>query len=527
MATATATGNGYILYVDVWESSYNAATNTSVLSYQLALRADTSPSGFSGYSPNTSATYVVINGVGTYYSTAGQRTVNRGSTVVFFNGSVTVGHDANGTGAWSFYGRLLMQNPYPSISYMPPDMTTNTVTVYATDFDRSPTTPSISSTSRTANGTSFSAVVSGNVNNSGPTVTWTLQRADDLAFTTNVVDVTSTTTSGTTLTSGTLTDTKTYYYRTKASNSDTTGGVTNPKYSSVVTSYGVPGPPTALTATQSTTDAGKINLSWTPPTNTQGGITGYDIFVNDVYVESTTGTSLANIKSTSGGAALVPGTSYTYKVAAKNATNTSLNTVATLASSITSGSSAVAPGIPSAPTFGTNPPTKVGRNVTVTVTNDANGYGNAISNYYVQYRSATTSGGTYSSWSTPVVMTTSGGNKTYTYNLLPAALWYQFRVYAKNSIVNNSSGVASYYPDVNSSYTANFSPSTNGTTTMFVSAGGRRYRGTGETNPSTYQPTETAKRYGVEGAPPLSQTVKYWDLTTAKRYNGSAWVDLT
>jgi hypothetical protein len=289
----------------------------------------------------------------------------------------------------------------------------------------------------------------------------------------------------------------------------------------------VPSPPTSLTATISATDQGKINLSWTAPTNTQGGITGYDIFVNDVFIQNTASTSAAVIKSDVGGTALTPGTTYTFKVAAKNALNTSLNTVANLSSSITAGVTAVAPGPPSAPTFGTNPPTKVGRNVTVSVTNNANGFGNSIIGYYAQYQSATTSGGTYSAWSTPQLMSLNGANQEYTFVLLPAALWYKFRVYAKNSIVNNSAGAITYYPDTNLSYTANFSPSSDGTTTMFVSAGGRRYRGTGETNPNTYQPTETAKRYGVEGAPPLSQTVKYWDLSNAKRWNGTAWVDLT
>jgi hypothetical protein len=289
--------------------------------------------------------------------------------------------------------------------------------------------------------------------------------------------------------------------------------------SSDTTIAGIPSQVAQPTVSASNTNSQNINISWTAPYNGGSAITAYNVYRCD-----SSGNVLATISTTVTGTSFIDtsgtiGTSYTYRVEAKNVIGTG---------SISSQSSVVqTPGAPSAPTFGANPPLKVGRNVTVTVANDSLDYGKTISDYYVQYRSATTSGGTYSAWSTPVVMTTSGVNKTYTYNLLPAALWYQFRVYAKNSIVNNSAGTITYYPDTNLSYTANFSPSSTGTTAMFVSAGGRRYRGTGETSPNTYQPTETAKRYGVEGAPPLSQTVKYWDLSNAKRWNGTAWVDLT
>jgi hypothetical protein len=104
------------------------------------LRADSSPSGFSGFSPDTSNTYIVLNGV-TYNCTPGQRTVNRGSTVTFFSGSVNIAHNATtGVGSWSFSGRLLMQNPFPGLSFMPPDMQTGTGTVAATTFS-GPSTP--------------------------------------------------------------------------------------------------------------------------------------------------------------------------------------------------------------------------------------------------------------------------------------------------------------------------------------------------------------------------------------------------
>lgn len=512
----------------VWSGSYwvrtwgtwtdDAANNRTSFSVNAQMGAS---SGMWFYDHDVTGSLVVNGSTKVTYS-GRYYMAGAGTTNGLTGWSGTIDHNSNngrlnGTND-SFGVSVTFGMVNQSLSYSMPVITAST-TGTATDYNRGPTTPTLTSSSRTSDGSSFSAIASGSVNNSGPAITLTLQRADNLAFTTNVVDKASTTTSGATLTDSTPTPNVTYYYRIKSSNSDGT------VYSSITTSYGVPSAPTLGAVTQSTTDSGKIRVNWTAPTNTQGGITGYRIYCGTTYV-ATAGSAATyyDVTTTDGTTPLTVGTNYQFYVIAQNAVGYNAST--SYSQSATSANT-MAPGIPSIPTFGTNPPSKVGRNVTVTVVNDANGYGNAVSNYYVQYRSATTSGGTYSSWSTPVVMTTSGGNKTYTYNLLPAALWYQFRVYAKNSIVNNSAGTATYYPDINLAYTANFSPSSTGTTTMFVSAGGRRYRQSGETNPNTYQPTETAKRYGVEGALPLSQTVKYWDLTNAKRYNGTSWVDLT
>ena len=288
---------------------------------------------------------------------------------------------------------------------------------------------------------------------------------------------------------------------------------------SSTTIAGIPSQVGQPTVSASNTNSQNINISWTAPYNGGSSITAYNVYRCD-----SSGNILTTLSTTATGTSFTDtsgtiGVSYTYRLEAKNAIGT--GTVSSQSSIVQT------PGAPSPPTFGANPPFKVGRNVTVIVSSDSLNYGKAISGYYVQYQSATTSGGTYSAWSTPQLMTLNEANQEYTFVLLPAALWYKFRVYAKNSIVNNSAGAITYYPDTNLSYTANFSPSSDGTTAMFVSAGGRRYRGAGETSPNTYQPTETAKRYGVEGAPPLSQTVKYWDLSNAKRWNGTAWVDLT
>jgi hypothetical protein len=397
----------------------------------------------------------------------------------------------------------------------------------ALDYDRTPTTPSFSSGSRTVTGGSFSTTSwSGGVNNSGPAVTWTLQRSTVSNFSSGVANIQSTTTSNATLTSGSLDPNTTYYYRIRASNADTsnTNSHPNPKFSSIITSFGVPGPPTNLTVTPSTTDAGKVNLSWTAPGNTQGGISRYDIFVNDTFVQSTTSTSLTSIKSTSGNAALVPGTSYNFRVASKNSTNLNETAVANLSSSITSNIQRRSPAPPTAPTYGSNPnpPAKVGRNVTILIANDADSINTntPILNYYVQYQTSLTETGTYGSWSTPQQMSLSGSNYTYTYVLLQPALWYKFRVYAKNSIINTvspSTGTVtrSYYPDDDSAYTANFSVPT---TTLFVPAAGKRY----DSASNTFVITNVAKRYNAI-------TNSWVDVANAKRYNAvqEQWEDLT
>lgn len=505
--------------MDTSEGTPNAANNQSPIPWSVYIYVDVaSPTySFGPSSWSASINGVTVGGGSFTYDFRGK---SAGYSLGLGSSTYTYTHLSDGSGTPGISVSAVADSPLGSASGSSSQPTTNFVRV-----PQAPAAPSVTRTSTGTSATVSSAVASDATGSPAPPAITDYKyrySTDNSGW----IEVTGmgadrVDTFGPTVPI-TVSATQVYYFQTAAYNSEGWGA-----WSGSTLVYGVPSPPTSLTATISATDQGKINLSWTAPTNTQGGITGYDIFVNDVFIQNTASTSAAVIKSDVGGTALTPGTTYTFKVAAKNALNTSLNTVANLSSSITTGVTAVAPGPPSAPTFGTNPPSKVGRNVTVTVINDSNAYGNAISNYYVQYRSAATSGGTYSAWSTPQLMTLNGANQEYTFVLLPAALWYKFRVYAKNSIINNSAGAITYYPDTNLSYTANFSPSSTGTTAMFVSAGGRRYRGAGETSPNTYQPTETAKRYGVEGAPPLSQTVKYWDLSNAKRWNGTAWVDLT
>jgi hypothetical protein len=431
-----------------------------------------------------------------------------------------VGHDANGNGSMVISGSIGGNLGGRS--------TISARTVTFTNYDRTPTTPSFVSGSRTSNGTSFSTTSwSGGVNNSGPQVTWTLQRSTVSNFSSNVVDIASTTTSNGTLTSSSLDPTTTYYYRIRASNSDTgnTSAHPNPKYSGVITSVGVPSAPTSFSASVSTTDSGKITCSWLAPSNTQGGITGYDFYVGGTKVNTSniTGTSYTvNTKSLTTTDYLIPGTNYELYVVAKNAVGFNNSTAYSRSSSLTRR----APGAPAAPTLPANyvtggitysNPINFGRDVTITCDVSPDDFGipintsNAEQGYFVQYRFSDEAAGTYSAWSTPVKMSDQT-NRVHTFPLLDAAKWYKFRIYAANTIINNAAGTKTYYPH-NSGIDANFSVET---TALFVPAAGKRFDG------SNFVITNTAKRYNAA-------TNSWVNIATAKRYNEvqGTWENLT
>lgn len=385
-------------------------------------------------------------------------------------------------------------------------------------FDKTPTTPAINGGTRNSNGTSFSTTNwSGSVNNSGPGVTWYLQSSTNNSTFTDTGS--STTSSGGNLSHSGLTPNTTYYYRIRATNSVST------KYSGSITVYGVPSAPTSFSATVSTTDSRRISCSWIAPTNTQGGITGYDFYVGGTKVNPSniTGTSyIVNTKSLTTTDYLVPGTSYELYVVAKNAIGFNNSTSYSRSSSLTRR----APGAPAAPTLPatyttggityTNP-INFGRDVTITCNVSPDDYGipintaNAEQGYFVQYRYADEAEGTYSSWSTPVKMSDQT-NRVHTYPLLDAAKWYKFRIYAANTIVNNPAGTKTYYPH-NSGSTANFSVET---TALFVPAAGKRFDG------EDFVITNTAKRYNAA-------TNSWVNIATAKRYNEvqGVWENLT
>lgn len=342
-----------------------------------------------------------------------------------------------------------------------------------TNYDVSPTTPTISNIVRSSDGSQITTFdYSGGVNNSGPAVTYTIEYSTSNTFAT----ITGTATSAPFNLQSAATA---YYFRVKASNADGT------KYSTPSSIYyGVPGAPTFTSiqgAKPSPTIAGAVALSWTSPTNTQTvspAVPTYDVYRNSEKVNSSPITTTSYTDT-----GLVRGTSYDYTIVAVNGLG--FNTTASRSSVVSS----IASGVPAQIT-GTIGISKVGRNVTVSCGQSPNNYGNIIIGYAVQY---STDGG--DTWSGGTAMT----NRSYEYVLLPPALTYIFRCYAINSIGNGD---------------------TLSSVPVFVSAGGRRKLPGGD-----FEPTQTAKRY--DSSRPEGQ--KWIDLNTAKRYSAALdqWVDLS
>lgn len=150
---------------------------------------------------------------------------------------------------------------------------------------------------------------------------------------------TGTTYANTGLTPGT---TYSYYVRARNAAADAVSGagLASNTVSGVVVP-GVPNAPTNLTATPGTssTDTGKVYLSWTAPTFQNPSITGYDIYRGTTKI-TTTGTATTYVDTS-----LTPGTTYTYYVQARNA----FADTSGLRSANSNTSSAAAPGVPSAP----------------------------------------------------------------------------------------------------------------------------------------------------------------------------------
>ena len=255
----------------------------------------------------------------------------------------------------------------------------------------------------------------------------------------------------------------------------------------------VPSSPNTVLATTSTTRSGAINISWRRPAS-DVAILEYHVYRNSPtgdtnFVGSST-SSAETISITDTG--VNPRSENKYYVYARNEIGWS----AVSAESNVAFSSS----IPSAPSsiIGPiqNPSLKVGRNVTINILRDSNGFGNSPTGYFLQF--STDNGSTWHGWNnTTKTRINNGENEvtgtSFTYQLLTPALTYRWRVYAKNII---GTGDLTRVTPVG----------------VFVSAGGRRWTG------STWSPTESAKRW----------TGSAWvDITVAKRWSGTAWVDLT
>ena len=359
-----------------------------------------------------------------------------------------------------------------------------------TNYNRSANTPYYNNITRnSATNIYVTYARTGSVN--GPT-TYVLERATNAAMTENY----------TTFGEGnqTVNANTAYYYRMYAYGDE--GGN---KYSGVYGPYwGQPVPPTNVTATRSDSVAGRINIYWTKPSNTQGGIDYYHVYRDGVsgvgtYIGQHNGetapTSLSPFQDNS----LPRGTDHTYYVYAHN-TSGFWSDVSAVSNTVK------APGVPGKPST-VNTPTRVGRNVTVTAPKDANGYGNTVTSYRIQYATSDDNYATWYGWNGTSgvlndynVMDTSGSEASFYYEMLTAAKTYKFRVYAVNSI-----GVGDQTTD--SAVLA---------TGWFLPASGKKWDGT------SWNPTAIAKRWN-----PITST--WTDISIAKRYSSITgnWEELT
>lgn len=280
---------------------------------------------------------------------------------------------------------------------------------------------------------------------------------------------------------------RTYYFRSWANNDIgssviyTAGSVYIPN---------VPSAPTGVTATTSTTQANAINISWSKPAS-DVTITQYKIYnaatnalIATVNGENTLSYAHINLSPR--------GVQYSYYVRAVNEIGDSANSSPTglvTASSVPGGPSSIISPFE-------NSTLKIGRNVTIQYTEDANFYSNSSLGYFMQF--STDDGATWHGWDNATKTKINNGENlvtggSFTYQLLTPALTYKWRVYAKNII---GTGDLTRVTPVG----------------VFVSAGGRRWSG------SSWNPTTTSKRF---------DGTNWVDFTIAKRFNGTSWVDLT
>lgn len=117
-------------------------------------------------------------------------------------------------------------------------------------------------------------------------------------------------------------------------------------------------------------------------------------------------------------------------------------------------------------------------------------------NYYISYRSSSDGGINYGSWSGETVVSSTTSPLQYTYSSLTPGLTYEFRVRAYNG-QDNYSGYA----------TSN---------AVFLTAGGKRFK-----------PDLTGWALTVGAVKRRTSGGAWTNVTTAKRYDGATWVNLS
>lgn len=410
---------------------------------------------------------------------------NYQTTTVWY-GDYWLYHDSNGYASYTVYGSFESWGTWGTPTLTDPGGWT---TAGLSDYNRSAKVPYFDDITRAGDGnishfyTHFART--GNYD-SGET-SYTLQRATNQAMTADLANIAE----------GHLYDYdqyKAYFFRMYATGNEggairSNGGNGDGTWGPY---YGRPYAPGWTGAVRSTNTSGKIDLSWNTPSNSgnsgYGSIQQYHIYRNGTRI-ATSQTITGNSFSDTG---LERGSTHSYEIYALGSSYWSPVSQSTY--TYLGNANIMAPGVPSGPST-VNTPTRVGRNVTVTAPKDANGYGNAVTEYRIQYATSDDNYATWYGWNgtTGILnaynsMNISGSEATFFYSMLTAAKTYKFRIYAVNSI-----GAGSQTTD-----------STVLALPWFLPASGKKWDGT------SWSSTQVAKRWNPVTA--------WTDISTAKRY---------
>jgi hypothetical protein len=210
----SGSNRGYQLRLELWESSTNAAANTSTVRSQLFLTNTSNTFSFTSngnHSISGNAVWAIRN----------QRIdlLNRYSSVYLSDSTITHGHDANGSGGASAFADF--QNTSLGWPYNCPYLAVSG-SIGLTDFNRSPSQPSsVTATLTSGNNISVTAAAA---NSPAGTPTYFVSYSSSFGASWSSESVMN---SSRTFLYSTLTKGNTYIFRVRVSNSDGFSGFTS------------------------------------------------------------------------------------------------------------------------------------------------------------------------------------------------------------------------------------------------------------------------------------------------------------
>lgn len=328
---------GYYLTANISQGTNDPGNNRTYCYVSIVLNAQ--QNYFAGWAASGRLN---INGGDVQYYGGNYSMSSTYSSITIGGWEGWIGHDANGNGTISVFSDF---DTASSPSYLP-DYVAVSASEGLPNYDRSPNPPSINYTYRDSSGTTVTVVSNAaSAKNSGPGMTdYNFQYSTDNSSWSADQGM------GTDLVGafGGAGSTTNYYVRSRAYNSDGWSA-----YGASQLSYGFPTAPQSLTCAGSGSVSGRINLSWTTPSSTNGGITGYKIYrklSTDASFPTTPTTTTTGTGTTYADDGLSRGVLYDYKITARNAVSDSPGGQSAYSNTV---SSVMAPGVPTAPTLST------------------------------------------------------------------------------------------------------------------------------------------------------------------------------